>query len=380
MRGSITQRGRNTWRIQIRLGGGKRFTETVHCGKKSEAEAKLREKLVQLDKQGQIPQPGKMTVEDLLKAWLDGYVSTNCSHRTYLGYESIIRTHLLPAFSGVKLKEITPLMIQKYYGKAVQRLSRRSVHSHHVVLSSALKYATRQELLMRNPCTLVDPPSFQKKQMRTLTPEEVVRLIETSKDSYYFPIIYTAVSTGLRQSELLGARWRDLDLDYLSISVNQTLYKRAGRTEFILPKTAHSRRSVKMTTKVSLFLRDYKAERESIYISLLGKILQPDDLVFTSINFQPLNASVLGHDFRKMTSKAKLKNVRFHDLRHTYASLMLKARVSPKEISEALGHASVAFTMDTYAHIIQGMQEDAAAKLNEILPAANAIKGTNGVL
>jgi integrase len=204
--------------------------------------------------------------------------------------------------------------------------------------------------------------------MRTLTPGEVEVLLDTAKDNPYYPVIYMAVSTGLRQAELLGLRWRDIDLDMLSISVSQVLYKRHGICEFKEPKTSHSRRRVAMTPKLALFLREYRAERESLYWQL-GQPLTLDSLVFGSLEGKPLDPSVLSHDFARIVKRAGLESVRFHDLRHTFASLMLLRGAKPKVISEALGHASVAFTMDTYSHIIEGMQEDAMALLDEVLPA-----------
>jgi integrase len=370
MRGSIVSRGKNSWRIQVYTGpgtGGKphRYFETIR-GKKADAQRRLNELLVSLDKGVYVP-PGKMTVGQHLDAWLDGYVKTNCSERTYDGYHSIIENHLKPAFGNLFLKQLKPQVIQTYYGKACIKLSKRTVHHQHRVLSESLKYALRQGYLGLNPCDLVNPPAPRKKVMRTLTLDEVVKLLDTCKDSYYYPIIYTAVSTGLRQAELLGLRWRDIDLDMLSISVSQVLYMRDGKVKFKEPKSSHSRRRVAMTPRLAIFLRDYKASREVLYLEI-DKILSLDDLVFTSTSFEPLNPSVVTHSFQKAVKRAGLQGCRFHDLRHTFASLMLLRGAKPKVISEALGHSSVAFTMDVYPHIIEGMQEDAMALLDEVLP------------
>jgi len=375
MKGSISSRGQNSWRLQVYTGNGpdgkpRRYFETVR-GKKSDAQRRLNELLVSLDK-GVYTPPGRMTVGDHLKAWLDGYVKTNCSDRTLDGYNCIINNHLLPAFGGLLLKQLTPQVIQSYYGDACTRLSNRTVHHQHRVLSESLKYALRQGYLGRNPCDLVDPPSPHKKAMRTLTPGEVERLLETAEGDYYYPIYYTAISTGLRQAELLALRWRDLDLDMLSISVSRTLYKRNGAVKFKEPKSNHSRRLVAMTPKLAIFLRDYRASREVLSLEL-GTVLGLDDLVFTSYRGEPLNPSVATHNFQKAAARAGLKGVRFHDLRHTFASLMLLRGAKPKVISEALGHSSVAFTMDVYSHIIEGMQSEAMALLDEVLPA-----GVNG--
>jgi len=240
-------------------------------------------------------------------------------------------------------------------------------------LKESLKYAVRQGYLGRNPCDLVDPPKPRQKPMRTLTPEELKTLLETTSGNQFYPVIYTAVSTGLRQTELLGLRWRDIDLDLQSISVCQTLYKRRGGYEFKEPKTSHSKRRVSMTAKLAEYLRAYRGERESLSLHL-GQLLKPDDLIFSSAEGKPINPGVLRHSFTRVVKRAGLQGVRFHDLRHTFASLMLLRGAKPKVISEALGHSSVAFTMDTYSHIIEGMQSDAMALLDEVLPP-----GENGI-
>ncbi|MFC1893986.1 tyrosine recombinase XerC [Chloroflexota bacterium] len=374
MRGYIRKRG-ESWQITVYMGTGldgkyRRHFETIH-GRKSDAQKRLNELLVSLEK-GIYTPPGRLTVGQHLRNWLEGHVKTNCSHRTLDSHQSIIETHLIPALGQLQLKHLHPQAIQSYYGKACEKLSTRSVHYHHRILSQSLKYAVRQGYLGRNPCEMVDPPSWKGKAMRTLTPSEVEVLFETATGNYYYPVIYTAVSTGLRQAELLGLRWRDIDLDMLSISVSQVLYKRGGICLFKEPKTAHSRRRVAMTPKLAIYLREYQAERESLY-QQLGRQLGLDDLVFTSVAGKPIDPGVVSHTFARIAIQVGLNGVRFHDLRHTFASLMLLRGAKPKVISEALGHSSVAFTMDCYSHIIEGMQEDAMALLDEVLPI-----GVNG--
>ncbi len=370
MRGYIREKGKDSWQIQVYTGvsvDGKplRTFETVH-GRKSDAQKRLNELLVSIEKGGYTPS-GRLTVAEHLHSWLDGYVRTNCSERTLDGYRSIIEQHLIPAIGQIQLKQLNPQAIQNYYSHACEELSARTVHHQHRVLSQSLKYAMRQGYLGRNPAELVDPPKPIKKQMRALEPNEAKILLEVAQGSYYYPIIYTALSSGLRQAELLGLRWRDVDLDYMTISVNQVLYKRRGICQFKTPKTNTSRRSVNMTPKLAIYLREYRESRRTLY----KRILRPfelDTLVFSTIGGQPIDPAVLGHNFHVVAVKAGLGNVRFHDLRHSFASLMLKQGVSPKVISSALGHASVAFTMDTYSHILNGMQDQAMSLLNNVLP------------
>ncbi|MFC1893365.1 tyrosine-type recombinase/integrase [Chloroflexota bacterium] len=237
------------------------------------------------------------------------------------------------------------------------------------MLSQSLRYAVRQGILGRNICELVIAPSWKGKVMRTLTPAEAEVLLETASGNQFFPVIYMAISSGLRQAELLGLRWRDVDLDTLSTSVVQTLYKRRGECTFQQPKTDRSRRRVAMTPKLSLFLRDFRKEREVLYLEL-GGVLGLDDLVFANYEGKPLDPSMLSHEFARIVKRAGLEHVRFHDLRHTFASLALLRGAKPKVISEALGHSSVAFTMDVYSHIIEGMQSEMMALLDEVLPSA----------
>jgi len=373
--GHLRQRTKGSWQITIYSGyvSGQavRHHETMK-GTKIDAMRRMRELESGLDKGVPIP-VGKLTVAEHLRDWLEGYARTACSQRTVDGYESIAENHLIPALGHIQLRQLQPQAIQTYYGRAMNKagknLSARTVQKHHRLLSQSLRYAVRQGILGRNICELVVAPSWKGKTMRTLIPAEVEVLLETASGNQFFPVIYMAISSGLRQAELLGLRWRDVDLDTLSTSVVQTLYKRRGECTFQQPKTDRSRRRVAMTPKLSLFLRDYKKEREVLYLEL-GTVLGLDDLVFANYEGKPLDPSMLSHEFARIVKRAGLEHVRFHDLRHTFASLALLRGAKPKVISEALGHSSVAFTMDVYSHIIEGMQSEMMALLDEMLPSA----------
>ncbi len=372
MRGSIRQQSKHSWQIAVYTGKGpdgkhRRHFETVR-GRKGDAQRRLTELLSSVD-QGQYAPSGRTTVAEHLRQWIVGYVKTQCSPRTLDAVESIAERHLIPNLGHVPLRQLNPSMIESYYSKACENLSARSVHYHHRILKQSLKYAVRRGYLGRNPCDLVNPPKPVKKPMRTLTPGELDVLLAHAASSQFYPVIYTAVSSGLRQAELLALRWRDVDLDNtMSLSVNRVLHKRRGVCEFKPPKTAHSRRRVAMTPKLAIFLRDYRIEREKLH-RLFGHEIGLDDLLFGNVEGKPMDPSVLTHNFARIAKRASVESVRFHDLRHTFASLMLLQGAAPKVISEALGHASVAFTMDVYSHIIEGMQENAMALLDQVLPA-----------
>jgi len=378
MRGSIRQRTKGSWEICIDVGRdpatGKRLRhfESVK-GHKADAEAKLVELLHSLER-GVYVKPQRLSLEDYLYHWLNGYVKTNCSPRTYDGYQSILKCHIAPKLGQILLAQLQPQHIQQLYaylfsegrtdGKGA--LSARTILHIHRVLFQALNYAVRQGILIRNPAELVDPPRARKPKIKTLTPQEVSKLLNVATGTRYYPIIYTAINTGLRQAELLGLRWRDLDLDLAALSVSQVLYKRRGICQFKEPKSEHSRRRLDLSPSLALFLRKYKAEKETECL-LLGKSLGEDDLVFTNADGTPLDPGTLTHNFARIARKTGLEDTRFHDLRHTFASLMLLAGIHPKIVSEMLGHSSVAFTLDVYSHAIGGLQKAAMKRLDEIL-------------
>jgi integrase len=388
MRGHIRQRAKGSWSIVVELGRdpatGKRRQQwhTVR-GTKKDAERVLRELTDAAEKGIQI-KPHKLTLGEHLQQWLDGYVKLNCSLRTLDGYESNIRCHIAPDLGRTPLNQLRPQQIEKYYARLMapkeaggKALTSRTVLHIHRVLFQALKQAVRQGLLLHNPAGLVDAPRTKKRKMRTLTPHEVARFLTAAKTDPYYPVIYTAVNTGLRQGELLGLRWRDVDLDLASLSVSQVLYKRRGVCIFKEPKSEYSRRRIDLTPSLALFLRQYRAQRESERL-ILGKPLTEDDLVFMGPHGTPVDPGTLQDHHSKIVKSAGLPGTRFHDLRHTFASLMLLAGVHPKVVSEMLGHSSVAFTLDTYSHVIGGLQKAAMQRLDEVLqPKLTQIEGVS---
>jgi len=206
MRGYIRKRGKN---YQLTIWVGKkpdgrplRHFETIR-GNKADAQRRLRELLSEIDR-NTYTAPSHMTLAQLLEQWLEGYCRTKCSMRTQDSYEYLVRCHLVPALGHIKLDELQPRIIQNYYGAACEKVSNRTVLHTHRVLSQALKWAIRQGYMGRNPAELVDPPTPQYRNMTTLSPAEVSLLLEHAQGNDYYPVIYTAISTGLRRNEILG--------------------------------------------------------------------------------------------------------------------------------------------------------------------------------
>ena len=368
MRGSISKRGKNSWRVQIYTGLGpegkpRRHFETVR-GRKGDAQRRLTELLSSLDKGVYVP-PGKLTVADLLRTWLKS--KTTRAPKTLESYQSIVEKHLIPALGTIKLSKLQPPMVQAYYDKTSgSLLSARSVHYHHRLLKQALKYAVRQGYSSTNVCERVDPPSPEHKEMRPLEETERDALVAEAKGSRFYPAIYTALSTGLRRAELLGLTWRDIDLesDPPTLSVNRVLYKSKGAIQYRPPKTKRSRRCIEIGDKLAAYLRDYKADQESLNLHL-GRLLSLDDPVFCNADGQPFDPSVLSHTFSRIAKRAGLGNVRFHDLRHTVGTI-LSHEAGPAAAAEMLGHQDPAFTLRWYTGRM--LKTEAVAKLNAKLP------------
>ena len=373
-----TKTGKNKWRVEVSMGKGgngerRRHIETV-TGTHADA-INRRNELEVLRSKGVITPNVRITLGEHLTNWLDGYVKSKCGPRTLESYRSVVERHITPNLGHYQLRQLNHQAIQEYYSKSIEKLSPRTVAKHHRLLSQALKYAIRHGYLGRNPCDLVDAPEWEPRKMRALTQGEAAHLLEVAKASPYYPVYYTAISSGLRQAELCGLRWRDvqLDTDRPGISVNQALLKRAGVCLMVEPKTSNSRRRVAMTANLATYLREYRGKRQDLFLDLsdLSQLLPLDSLVFSLVDKldKPCDPSMLSHDFAAIAKRAGLAGVRFHDLRHTFASLALMRGAPAKVVSEALGHASVSFTLQVYSHVLPGMQENAMALLNGVLPA-----------
>ena len=212
----------------------------------------------------------------------------------------------------------------------------------------------------------VDPPRPEHKNITTLAPENVSKFLEATRETPYYVLFYTALYTGMRLGELLGLRWSDVDLDMANLSVVQALYKRSGICKMVEPKSSKSRRQIALSPSLALLLRDYKTEQQAQRI-LLGAPMVDSNLVFSRIDGKPLDPGTISHTSAKVLKKAGLPHIRFHDLRHSHATLLLKAGIHPKIVSERLGHANIGITLDTYSHVLPGLQERAARRFDEML-------------
>ncbi len=371
MRGHIVQRSKGTYSIKISIGKdtatGKYKSQwfTVK-GSKKNAEKRLSELLHQQDT-GALMQPGKTTIADYLNRWLSDYAKPNLSPRTVEGYEHILHHYFTPALGNVLLSQLKPEHLQQYYSKMLSNgLSAQTVRHHHTVLHKALQTAIEWMLLIRNIADAVTPPRAQSPEMQVWNESEISQFLEAAKPTQYYALFYTALFTGMRRSELLALRWQDIDFILGQIYVNRSLHVLKGSRVIIKPpKTAKGRRTIALPPSAFLVLNEYREAKESESL-LLGQPISDNDLVFSTLG-KPLLPNTVTHAWIKLVSRTGLKKIRFHDARHSHASLMLKQGIHPKIVQERLGHSTISITLDTYSHVTPGLQEAAAKRFDDAM-------------
>jgi len=370
MRGHIRKHRQNSWAIVVELprgpDGKRRQQWTIVKGDRPEAERKLTAILNQLDKGG-YQKPVRLTVAEYLRQWLKDYAEVNVRPRTYARYAEICEKRIIPALGTIKLTDLKPAQVQSFYSQALTKVKAITVYYYHRVLCEALRYGVRHEMIMRNVCEAVDAPKPKPRQLVTTGREGIGRLLEAVRNTKYYTLFYSAAYTGMRRSELLGLKWRNVDLDFATLYITETLQK-LGKNNYVFwePKSQRGKRSIDLPPSLAILLSEHKAQQQAFRKSK-GLPSTEDDLVFCHPDGSPYNPGDVSRTFHQVAQSIGLDGLRFHDLRHAHASLMLQQGIPVKVISERLGHSSTAFTMDKYAHVLPGMQEQAAQKFDELM-------------
>ncbi len=372
MRGRIVKRkGSKNYSIVLQLGldpiTGKRKQQWITVGtSKREAETKLAKLVTELDN-GTYIKPDNVLFKEYLTRWLSDYAKPNLSPRSYDRYNMVIEKYLIPQLGNIPLAQLRPDHLQKHYSKGIDSgLSPRTIRYHHGVLHIALKTAVKWGLVNRNVADAVDPPRLKRTVMQIWDEDELKRFLSVAKENQYYVLFYTALFTGMRRGELLALRWQDVEFHEAQISVSRSIHQlRNGSYVFTEPKTEKSRRSIALSPSLVLLLKEYRAEQESENI-IQGRILSNEDLVFNNKG-KPLRPNTITYAWKRLAARARVKVIRFHDARHTHASLMLKLGEHPKVVQERLGHSSIQMTLDTYSHITPGIQEAAAMHFDRLL-------------
>ena len=346
-RGYLRKRGARSWQIVYdvpRGADGKRRQrfETVR-GNKRQAEARLAQALDAISRDRYFS-PTSITLGDFLDQFLRDYAEVNCRPRTVQGYRDIIERHLTPGLGHVRLSRLAAHDIQGYYaGKLRGGLSPLTVKHHHGVLHRALEIAVIWELLERNPSHRITLPAVGPSPARALAPEEVRRLLDAARPTAYHLPIHLALYTGLRRSELLGLCWRDVDMEDRLLRVGRTmLYLKGKGHVWSEPKTRGSRRLVALPEATALLLR---AHRERGLVDEVGQIC-----AFPDGNL--MKPDTLTNAFIRLARACGLEGVRFHDLRHTHATLLLGTGTPMHVVQSRLGHQSITTTVDIYGHVL----------------------------
>lgn len=381
MRGHIQRRGKKSWRLKFDSGRdpetGERITKYMTVrGTKTDAQRELTRVLREIDT-GTFIEPSKITVAEFLEQWLASLANRKLSPKTYDRYMEMVNNNLIPALGRVPLAKLEPLHIETAWGNALQDgrldgkggLSPLTVAHLHRLLKQALKKAVKWRMLATNPADMVDAPMIGDSEIAVLTETELANLINTVKGTALYMPVLLASTTGLRRGEALGLRWKDIDLDRGTLTVTQTLGQAGSLLYFKPPKTKKGRRTVILPSITIEALRRHKVRQAEERLKLgLGR--DDSGLVFTRPDGQPVIPTSFSRTFCEFVKNKGLPPITFHGLRHSHLSHLMRAGVHPKVASERAGHSSVAITLDIYSHILPGMQEDAAKKIDAVLRTA----------
>ena len=336
------------WVAEYSVGKKRRY----FYGKTKKAVAdKLRERL-SLGEMYLAPEADTIRVDEYLVRWLPTVKGT-VKERTWTRHEEVVRLHLKTSIGGIKLLKLNALDIQELYlSKLASGLSPRTVQIIHTTLHKALKQAVRWSLLSKNVAEAVTPPKPQKKEIRILTTEETKRLLWTARGDRFEALYVLAVTTGMRQGELLGLKWDDIDLHKGTLRVSRTLWE--GKTT--PPKTPKANRSIRLTGMAKEALRTHLERGNG------------SDWVFSTTSGTPANChNLTNRSWWPLLKKARLPRIPFHNLRHTAATLLLSQGVHPKLVQELLGHSDIATTLNAYSHVIPSMGGRTASAMEDLL-------------
>jgi integrase len=375
-KGYFRKRGEK-WSFTVDIGRdpvtGKRKQKTVSGFRtKKEAEAACAELLSKLNK-GIYVEETDCTVDEFMEHFFRVYVRAQLRKRTIENYERVHKNYIHPALGAIKLKDLNVPMIQKMFSDMNEKgLSSSTLKTTYVVLKNALNKAVQWEMLQRNVMDKIPCPKVEKKERVTWTLEQAKQFLDMSRkrNPNYYIAFLLAIFTGMRKSEILGLQWKDIDFDNNLIYIQRSLlYKKGGEYEFDDVKSASSRRTIAIDSFVSAELKKHKI-RQNEYKLAFGPEYQDWNLVVTTYKGTPMNQRALSTELYLIQEKLGLPKIRFHDLRHTHATILLQLGANPKVISERLGHSDIGITLDIYSHVIPNMQKEAAEKIAQAMKEA----------
>jgi integrase len=366
--GSIFQRSDGRWCAQLHLGweGGKRRRKYVYGATAAEVQDALLK--ARADLAAGLPVAvEKQNVGQFLDRWLEA-VRPSVRPRTFQSYAILVRNHIAPELGRLRLDRLAPQHVQAaLVRKSASGLSAQTVRHVRAILRIALNQAIKWGLVVRNAASLAVAPKLERKSFRSLSPDEARRLLDAARGDHLEAVYSVALSLGLRMGEILGLRWQDIDLDGALLTVNQAIYRIAGKGLVAAePKTDRSRRALFLPDGVLRALRAHRLRQLQERLAA-GSRWHDSGLAFTSGIGTPLEPRNLFRSFKALLRRAGLPDVRFHDLRHSAASLLLAQGVPMRAVMELLGHSNIGTTADIYSHVMPAMMRDVADKMDAIL-------------
>ena len=370
--GSIRKRKDGRWEGRYTAGHDPETGKAIYKNVLGRSQAEVKEKLKQAIGEAQaldITKAGKYTVGEWMEVWFQDYAKIKVrpsSHQTYQGY---IHNHIRPNIGDISLEKLTSLDLQKFYKKLLAQgrvdrveakgqpkgLSAKTVRNIHQILSSALKLAQEQRLIHSNPAEGCALPRVEHQEMKTLTTVQLASFFREARESGVFELYYLELATGLRRGELLGLKWEDVDLARGDLRVRRQVSRINGEVVEAPLKTKNAYRTLPLAEDTVSVLKEQR------------KKVGNSPWVFPSPNGGPISPDSVLHMLHRVLKRAGLPKVRFHDLRHTFATLALQNGVDVKTVSGMLGHFSAGFTLDTYAHITSAAQRQAAQTMGSVL-------------
>jgi integrase len=395
--GSVYKMQDGRWRAAVSAGKGadgrpkrKVFTAATRHEVADEMTKALRDQ-----QRGININPEKQTVGQFLQNWLKDVVRPSVRPKTYRTYSDFVKLHLAPGLGSIQLAKLSPQHVRAFLNEKLatpqpsrkkvnpddppepgKPLSPRTVKHLLVTLRGALESAVKDGLIPRNVAAVVDPPSVAKPQMRTFSAEQARTFLDAIAGDRLEALFSTAIALAYRQGEALGLQWPDVDLDVenSTVTVRQSIQRIDGKLT-ITPTKKDKIHTVNLpaVTRSGLVVHRAKQDEER---RLAGSRWQETGFVFTTTIGTPIDARSVIRRFHLILKTSGLPQIRFHDLRHSCATLLLAQGVSPRYISDLLGHSQVSFTMQTYAHVLPHVQRDVATKMDEILnpkPVATSV-------
>lgn len=370
--GTIRKRADGRWEGKYTLGydpkTGKLIRKSVYGKTQKEVRLALSKIVSEMDS-GTYAEPSKMKVSQWLDEWLASY-TMNIKPATRSAYEEHIRVHIKPSLGDIPLKQLSTRDIQQLYTNLLKEreLSPKTVRNIHGVLHRTLEQAKLLGYIRVNPADAAVTPRVEKKQVETLDAEDIGKFLAAIRGTKYEYPLFVAVFTGLRQGELLGLTWDCVDFEHGMLLINKQHNRVKGDTEFRFASLKNDKARVLTAADEVMEVLKLQKERQTAWAAALGDgWSNPDHLVFTTEFGRYINNKILYQNFKRIMRKLGKPDLRFHDLRHTYAVNSLRAGDDIKTVQENLGHATASFTLATYAHATPGMKRESAKRMTEFI-------------